>query len=75
MRKGDWKLTDLGNGPKLFNLASDIGEKHDLAAKNLAKVQELEADYKVWNAKNIDARWIPRRNVRAALGARDTASF
>ena len=68
VRKGDWKLTDMGNGPRLFNLASDIGEKHDLAGTNSAKLQELEADYKVWNAKNIAARWIPRRNVGAALG-------
>ena len=67
VRKGDWKLTDMGNGPKLFNLATDIGEKHNLAATNSAKVQELEADYKAWNAKNIDARWIPGRNAGAAL--------
>ena len=67
VRKGDWKLTDMGNGPRLFNLASDIDEKHDLAGTNSAKVQELEADYKVWNAKNIAARWSPRRNVGAAL--------
>lgn len=33
VRKGDWKLTDLGQGPKLFNLAGDIGEKDDLAAQ------------------------------------------
>jgi arylsulfatase A-like enzyme len=69
VRKGDWKLTDMGNGPKLFNLASDIGEKHDLAATNSAKVQELEADYKAWNAKNVDARWVPRRNAGAARKA------
>jgi arylsulfatase A-like enzyme len=70
VRKGDWKLTDLGNGPKLFNLATDIGEKSDLAATNSAKIQELEADYKAWNAMNIDARWRPNRNARAALKAR-----
>jgi arylsulfatase A-like enzyme len=73
VRKGDWKLTDMGNGPKLFNLASDIGEKRDLAGSNSAKMQELEANYKAWNAKNIPARWVPRRNVRAALGNRDAS--
>jgi arylsulfatase A-like enzyme len=67
VRKGDWKLTDMGNGPKLFNLTTDIGEKHDLAATNSAKLQELEADYKAWNAQNIDAKWKPGRNARAAI--------
>jgi arylsulfatase A-like enzyme len=26
VRKGEWKFTDLGEGPKLFNLATDLGE-------------------------------------------------
>ena len=70
VRKGEWKLTDLGDGPRLFNLTADIGEKNDLAATNIAKVKELEADYRVWNAKNIGAKWRPSRPARAALKAR-----
>lgn len=69
VRKGDWKLTDLGDGPKLFNLATDIGEKDNLAAVHPGKVQELEADYKAWNAKNVDAKWKPNRKAQAALKA------
>jgi arylsulfatase A-like enzyme len=57
VRKGDWKLTDLGQGPKLFNLASDIGEKDDLAAQYPEKLRELEADYAAWNAHNVEPRW------------------
>ena len=32
VRMGDWKITDDGDGPKLYNLAKDIAEKHDLRA-------------------------------------------
>jgi arylsulfatase A-like enzyme len=59
VRKGDWKLTDLGEGPKLFNVSQDIGEKDNLAANYPAKLKELEADYQAWNAGNIEARWKP----------------
>ena len=61
VRAGDWKLTDMGEGAKLFNLVQDIGEKNDLAAKEPAKLQELEAAYKEWNSQNIEARWLPVR--------------
>jgi arylsulfatase A-like enzyme len=59
VRTGDWKLTDLGEGPKLFNLSQDIGEKDDLGTKYPEKLKELEADYQAWNAGNIEARWKP----------------
>ena len=59
VRKGDWKLTDLGQGPKLFNLASDIGEKDDVATEYPANLKELEADYTAWNARNVEPRWKP----------------
>ena len=54
---GDWKLTDQGDGPKLYNLAADIGEKNDLSAKEPAKVKELKVAYDQWNAHNIPAKW------------------
>ena len=72
VRKGDWKLTDLGEGPKLFNLSQDIGEKDDLAAKYPAKLAELEADYQEWNAGNIEARWKPAPPRRANATAKTT---
>jgi arylsulfatase A-like enzyme len=68
VRKGDWKLTDMGEGVRLFNLANDIGEKEDLASKYSVKLAELEADYKSWNAGNIEARW--ERGNRTARAAR-----
>ncbi|MFV0553332.1 MAG: sulfatase [Mangrovibacterium sp.] len=45
IRKGDWKLVySLRTGKKeLYNLKNDLGEQHDLAAKNPKKVKELSA--------------------------------
>ena len=71
VRSGDWKLTDMGAGAKLFNLADDLGEEHDLAARSLEKVKELEAAYTAWNADNIEARW--ERAERPAAQAKKKA--
>ena len=69
VRKGDWKLTDLGEGPKLFNLANDLGEKNDLATQYPDKLKELEADYTAWNAHNVEPRWKPAPRANAAAKA------
>lgn len=71
VRKGNWKLTDMGDGAKLFNLANDIGEKNDLAAKAPEKLRQLEADYKAWDSHNVPARW--ERGNRPARAARAQA--
>jgi len=67
IRMGDWKLVkydpvaDGGKGQptdaKLYNLADDIGEKNDLAAKNSEKVKELQAAWDKWNKDNVPALW------------------
>jgi len=59
IRKGDWKLMDANgsNGPKLFNLKDDIGEKTDMTAKNPEKVKELQAAWDEWNKGNVAATW------------------
>jgi arylsulfatase A-like enzyme len=70
IRKGDWKLV-RGAGSEslqLFNLATDIGEATDLAAKEPAKFKELEADWNKWNAELVPPAWGPARQV--AGGAR-----
>jgi arylsulfatase A-like enzyme len=63
IRSGDWKLLlnptvegagSLGdknidtNHIELYNLSTDIGEKHDLAKENPAKVKELRARLGAW---------------------------
>ena len=49
VREGDWKLIEwYEGGIELYNLADDPGEKHDLAAENPAKVNELQAKLAAW---------------------------
>lgn len=50
IRMGDWKLlVGADNGPRagdqLYNLAQDIGEKHNLASEQPGKLGELRAKY------------------------------
>jgi arylsulfatase len=47
IRQGDWKLVDLGDGWKLFNLADDPGETRDLSAREPARTRQLVA---AWDA-------------------------
>ena len=50
VRKGPWKLTKINGVWSLYNLTTDIGEQHDLAATNPAKLNELKADLDRWYA-------------------------
>lgn len=71
IRHGDWKLLKARDAtapltaPALFNLASDIGEKNDLAATETAKRDELQALYAKWNAELEPPRWQPNPNAKA----------
>ncbi|QDS93986.1 Arylsulfatase [Roseimaritima multifibrata] len=51
LRQGDWKI--VREKPtaawQLFNLAEDIGESHDLAARKPETVAELEQTFAEWN--------------------------
>ena len=54
VRKGDWKLVVAKGGsgkPELYNLADDVGEQHDRAAAESARVAELQKLYDAWNAE------------------------
>lgn len=63
VRQGDWKLVKahINDSPRLFNLANDLGEQNDLAAKEPDKVKQLQALWDSWNAKNEPPRWIDHR--------------
>jgi arylsulfatase A-like enzyme len=52
VRKDDWKLTYVNetSTPHLADLATDIGQKQDVAAQNPAMVRELETLFRAWNA-------------------------
>ena len=45
--------------PWLINLATDIGEEHDLSAEHPDKVKELQAAWDQWNAQLAEPGWIP----------------
>jgi arylsulfatase A-like enzyme len=73
IRKGAWKLVKTMEGPllvadtanpdlsgaQLFNLANDIGERHDLAATHAGKVKELAADWLAWSKEMAKPLWAP----------------
>lgn len=56
IRDGDWKLIDFywKKSPELYNLADDLAEKNNLAAKNPEKLAELKGKLDAWR-KSVDA--------------------
>ena len=64
IRKGDWKLVanridGVDKPPALYNLKDDIGEAKDLATAKPEKAKELQADWKKWNAEQMEPLWLP----------------
>ena len=64
VRKGDWVLVDwrdfekkTNSGWQLFNLAKDIGQQDDLAAKYPERVAGLRQAWERWDAQNIAPLW------------------
>jgi arylsulfatase A-like enzyme len=88
VRHGDWKLVHGKPGetaPELFDLAADIGEQHDLATAQPAKVQELQTLWNTWNTElaapapiqdisKKKARKVNRKAQRQAAAAPDGPS-
>ncbi|WP_250846970.1 sulfatase-like hydrolase/transferase [Aquisphaera insulae] len=83
IRRGDWKLVQYDaavddgtvSSPakakvtpaRLYNLASDIGEAHDLASEQPEKVKELQSAWAAWSGKLAKPLWGPG-NARPATG-------
>jgi arylsulfatase A-like enzyme len=58
VRRGNMKLLRVeGESDKLFDLAADIGEKHDLAAEKPGVVRELGAALSRWNGELAQPLW------------------
>lgn len=67
IRQEDWKLVrydpvaDGEHGKatpaKLYMLADDIGEAHDLAAKEPDKLKQLQSLWQKWNATLVEPLW------------------
>ena len=62
MRSGDWKLIELfeDGSLELYNLANDLGEKNNLAAKEADRAKAMHAALKNWR-KDVQAQ-LPQRN-------------
>jgi arylsulfatase A-like enzyme len=58
VRRGDWKLIEWqeDNRVELFNLAADLGEKTDLAAREPARVDRLRAELHAWQ-RDVGAKF------------------
>lgn len=50
-------------GAQLFNLATDMGEKVNLAQQEPARVKALETAWKKWRATLEEPRWLPGRRL------------
>ncbi len=57
-RKGDWKLIKKKDTWRLYNLATDLGEKKDVAAQNPKVVAELKGALTKWESEMVDPKWI-----------------
>jgi arylsulfatase A-like enzyme len=64
VRKGRWKLVDWrdfvakrNSGWQLFDLASDVGEKVDLAASQPKIAAELRTAWEGWDRQNVAPLW------------------
>jgi arylsulfatase A-like enzyme len=86
IRHGDWKLVrydpvvDGAKGKatpaRLYNLADDIGESHDLVAEHPDKAAELQAAWDAWNDENAPPLWqhVLKKKAKRAAAARAKAS-
>lgn len=63
-RVGQWKLIDLGGGKyRMYDLASDLGEKNDLSEKQPKKLEELRTQLETWAATLMTPKWETRGPV------------
>jgi len=69
VRSGDWKLVVSKGGsgaPELYDLAADVGERNDLAAREPARVAELKKLYDAWNDEQAPASPPPKPGKKKA---------
>ncbi|MBL9094156.1 MAG: sulfatase-like hydrolase/transferase [Planctomycetaceae bacterium] len=53
-RVGNWKWVASAKGGGLFDLATDVSEKHDLSAERPEVVRQMEAEFAAWR-QEMDA--------------------
>lgn len=66
-RQGQWKWLRVANQSYLFNLATDSGERRNVAGRNPQVAQRLQQQWEAWNATLPAPRWAPlNRSVGSA---------
>ncbi len=64
-RRDQWKACREGQGPwKLFDIEQDIGEQHDLGAKNPDVLQSLVSGAEKWSRSHTEPRWFHELRAR-----------
>ena len=54
VRKQNWKMVWSGDAPaRLYDLAHDIEEEHDLAPSHPEIIKQLQVDWTEWNKQNV----------------------
>ncbi len=76
VRLGDWKLIEFFEDRRreLYNLKDDLGEQHDLAARQPMKAAELYEKLRAWRAA-VGARMPSPNPHRKADGREGSGSF
>ncbi len=59
MREGPWKLVKAEDAFYLFDLRTDIGERHDLAAAQPERLARLKGAWQAWSDSMSPAKWGP----------------
>jgi len=69
VRMGHWKLLQYGDNPwRLYDLAEDIHEDHDLAEAKPEVVRKMIEAYRGWEAATVPPLWHIRRPVSFEVG-------
>ncbi|MDG2224271.1 MAG: sulfatase [Rubripirellula sp.] len=62
MRHGKWKMIEVPNHVWLFDLESDIGERHNVAEQHADRVLEMQQEFRDWESTLKDPAWPAKPN-------------
>ncbi|MGB5419060.1 sulfatase family protein [Algibacter sp.] len=76
VRQDEWKATKAYNGPwKLYNIDSDISEKHDVSGKYPEQLEKMVLGAKKWSEKHTEPRWFDPESLSKVWTDKEMAKF